>query len=123
VTTIATSTRERGAVNLHQFWDGLLTGTQTYRDTGNLATELRLRPTFAREKLPELAQGVDGWFHDNFVLARDVAYKQGRLNGGLDRSDGPVLPEGYAAEAKAIAERRVALAGYRLAEMLKTAAD
>jgi hypothetical protein len=40
----------RAVINLHQFWDGLLTGTQTYREAGNLATELRLHPEFAQAK-------------------------------------------------------------------------
>jgi hypothetical protein len=51
-------------------------------------------------------------------LARDIAYAAGTLKGGTDRSDGPVLPNGYAKQAKAIAERRVVLAGYRLAVVL-----
>ena len=87
-----------------------------------MATELRLRPALAREKRPEANQGVYDWCHDSIVLARDFAYKQGHLKGGLDRNDGPMLPEGYAAEAKAIAERRVVLTGYRLAALLRSAA-
>jgi hypothetical protein len=35
------------------------------------------------------------------------------------RNDGPVLPNRYTTQAKAIAERRVVLAGSRLAELLK----
>jgi hypothetical protein len=54
---------------------------------------------------------------------REFAYADGTLEGGTDRSDGPVLPEGYAKQAKAIAERRIVLAGYRLAEALKAAVD
>lgn len=45
----------------------------------------------------------------------------GRLSGGLDRSDGPVLSAGYTADAKHVAERQVVLAGYRMADTLATA--
>ena len=48
----------------------------------------------------------------------DLAYRGGALAGSSDRADGPVLPDGYAAAAKAAAERRVVLAGYRLADAL-----
>ena len=82
----------RAVIDLHRFWDGLLTGTQTYRQTGNLATELRLRPEFAREKLPELKQGVGERLQDSVVLAGDGAYKQGRLSGGLIGPTGQCSP-------------------------------
>jgi hypothetical protein len=112
--------REGGAViNLHQFWDGLLGNDQKYRGAGNLAIELRNRPEFAREKLGELnATEAPLWCDESVNLAREVAYLDGTLNGGKDRTAGPVLPDGYAKQAKAVAERRVVVAGYRLAETL-----
>jgi hypothetical protein len=61
------------------------------------------------------------WAEESAQIARNFAYAGGTLKGGTDRSDGPVLPDGYAKQSKAIAERRVVLAGYRLADVLKAA--
>jgi len=41
------------------------------------------------------------------LAAALFAYADGTFKGGTDRSDGPVLPDGYATHAKEIAERRV----------------
>jgi hypothetical protein len=70
---------------------------------------------------PPVAADHKSWAYESAELAQRVAYVKGTLKGGTDRSDGPVLPGGYTREAKAIAERRVVLAGYRLAEVLKAA--
>lgn len=43
------------------------------------------------------------------------------LEGGADRTDGLVLPDSYAKEAKSVAERQVVLAGYRIRDTLATA--
>jgi hypothetical protein len=114
--------RGRRGYQLHQLWDGLLGNAQTYRATGNLAIELRRRPEFAREQLAELSAGdVKAWSDESLKIARDVAYASGTLKGGNDRGGGPVLPDGYTKQAKAVAERRVVLAGYRLADTLRVA--
>src|SRR4051812_24981239 len=75
----------------------------------------------AREKLTEQLAVTDPeeWAKSSAKVAQYRAYQNGTLAGGSDRSDGPVLPEGYAKQAKAIAERRIVLAGYRLADTLK----
>ena len=54
-------------------------------------------------------------------IDRQIAtvYRNGTLEGSLNVSVVPVLPEGYTKEAKAVAERRIVLAGYRLADLLK----
>jgi hypothetical protein len=117
-------------INLQSLWDGLLGNDQKYRATGDLAIGLRNRPEFAREMLKnELAvppaintgnSAADAWCEESAAIARDVAYAGGALRGGTNRNDGPVLPDGYTKRAKAVAERRVVLAGYRLAEVLKS---
>ncbi len=43
------------------------------------------------------------------------------IQGSSDRSDGPVLTDDYTDAAKAAAEKRMVLAGYRLADTLATA--
>ena len=110
-------------VNLHSLWDGLILGSQTYRDAANAATELRSRKPFAKDQLKELAtKGVERWAkEESYLLAKRVAYSGGNLVGGVDREGGPVLLDGYLNEAKAMAERQVVLAGYRVADVLATA--
>ncbi|HMP02144.1 MAG TPA: S1/P1 nuclease [Gemmatales bacterium] len=111
---------DRAAINLHQFWDDLIIGTDRFQNTRNLAIELRLRPDFQRPKLTELAEtSFDLWAsRESFALAVNEAYRDGTLVGGTSRSDAPVLPEDYPSRAKSAAERRIILAGYRLAAVL-----
>jgi hypothetical protein len=89
----------------------------------NRAIALRNRPEFAREKLTELGEkDFDTWVKkESHDLARKVAYQGGELKGSPDKEEAPVLPDGYTKKAKAVAERRIVLAGYRLAELLKKA--
>ena len=62
-----------------------------------------------------------------FDVAVRVAYQNGELRrtpkaGKLDCGDIPdaaLLPPGYAAAARTVAERRIMLAGYRFAHVLK----
>ncbi|MDB5294487.1 MAG: Nuclease [Phycisphaerales bacterium] len=110
-------------LNLHSLWDGLILGSQTYRDAANAATELRNRPAFSPDKLKRALAERDPkkWVQESYHLAIDVVYRRGDLRGSTDRSDGPVLPGDYLPAAKAVAERRVVLAGYRLAAELDAA--
>jgi hypothetical protein len=111
---------DKQVINLHQLWDDLVFGSNNPREVKNRATELRLRPEFARDRLKELAEpAFDKWAAESFRLGKEVAYLNGELAGSPDRGDAPVLPAGYTKKAQAVAERRVVLAGYRLAELLK----
>jgi hypothetical protein len=119
--------RDSEIISLHHFWDDLIIGTQRFRSVHNLATTLIHRPGFAREKLPELEEtAFENWVRvESFKLAKEVAYQDGKLMGPPEKTDNnvPVLPEGYTTKAKAVAERQIVLAGYRLAELLKKAVD
>jgi hypothetical protein len=108
-------------INLHFFWDGLLLGSMRFQDARNVATKLRARPEFARDKLAELKEtAFEKWARtEGFELARHAVYLNGKLRGSTTPEVAPVLPEGYTKKAKALAERRMALAGYRLADFLK----
>ena len=110
-------------INLHYFWDGLITGSTDFRTVKNLATELRLRPEFARDKLTELSEeSFENWAKlESFELAKSVAHRNGTLNGGTGEFSAVELPADYPKAAKAVAERRGVLAGYRIAEKLKAA--
>ena len=110
--------------NLHFYWDGLITNTDDVRGCRNIATELRLRPAFARHKLPELTatDRFDDWARlESWPLAKTVVYRNGTLPVGLTDADAPVLPADYAAEAKEVGERRAVVAGYRLAAVVRAA--
>lgn len=112
---------DRGVISLHQFWDDLIIGSNRFQDTRNRATELRLRPGFQRGKLTELARtDFESWaVKESYLLATKQAYWDGELAGSSVRTDAPVLPPEYVSNAKAVAERRIVLAGYRLAALLR----
>jgi hypothetical protein len=55
------------------------------------------------------------------VVVCDPACRNGALVGSANVSVAPVLRLGYTKQAKAVAERRIVLAGYRLADGLRTA--
>ena len=111
------------AINLHYFWDGLLSNSDRFTDVRNTATELRLRPELARDKLPELAvTSFDDWARkESLPLAVAVVYRDGKLAGGTADFAAAVLPADYPKQAKAVGERRGVLAGYRLADVIRQA--
>ena len=110
-------------INLHFYWDDLLIGTDRYRECRNRATELRLRPEFARDKLTELAETkFETWARvESAGLAKTVVYRNGALVGGKSSDTAEVLPADYAATCQPVAQRRGVLAGYRLAAVLAAA--
>ena len=106
-------------INLHWFWDSLPGTALDHREL--LAKGRELAARFPREKLPELAQATDpkAWSLEGRALCLDAVYKHGELKGATKQGpDDPMLPEGYFAAAHAVAERRVALAADRLADVL-----
>jgi hypothetical protein len=88
-----------------------------------MATTLRLRPDHARHALTELAEvSFERWAGESFELAKRVAYLNGKPPDSPTRDDKtPAVPDGYNAKAKGVAERRIVLAGYRLADELRAA--
>ena len=111
---------DRAAVDLHSMWDGLLTGSDKMRESRNIATELRHRPEFAAAKLPELRRRdtFESWIAEGHEIAKSQVYRNGAVLGGRDKSSAVLLPSDYAKNAKAVAERRVVLAGLRMAKVL-----
>ena len=106
-------------INLHWFWD-CLPGTAL---AGRELTEQgrRLAERLPRAALPELEQARDpkAWSLEGRALCLEAVYRHGELRGAPQQGpDDPPLPEGYFAEAHQVAERRVALAAYRLADTL-----
>ena len=106
---------------------GVITSSSNLTRLRNEATALRDRQGFQRSQLTELGNtGFESWGKESFEIATKIAYRNdGRLGspkgGNKDCRDvqaAPVLPVGYVASARRIADRRLILAGYRLADLL-----
>lgn len=118
-------TPERGAIDLHAVWDGLMTSAIDPRMISNTARELRGK--LPREALPELSIIKPKlWARKSYELATSAAYLRGELRGtpkGRRKEcreviNAELLPDGYISGAQYIAQRRTVLAGYRLAKLL-----
>ena len=114
-------------MDLHRFWDGVITSSSNLTRLQNEATALRNRQEFQRSQLTELAStDFESWAKESFEIATKIAYRNGERigipkGGNKDCSmvaAVPVLPVGYAVSASRIADRRMILAGYRLADLL-----
>jgi hypothetical protein len=103
---------------LHGYWDGLIKGT--INTIPGKANTLLQEDKYQDINLPELTAdpNLDDWIQkESFQFAIKDAYKNGTISGKA--KDTPVvLPAGYSAKAKQIAERRIVLAGIRLAKKL-----
>jgi len=105
-------------VNLHSLWDGLVIGSQRLRVVQQEAT--RLREQFPASGLPEVTvlDPVVWTQHESYPLAKTEAYLNRSLRTSTDENRAPALPVGYLANAKQVAERRIALAGHRMSGLL-----
>jgi hypothetical protein len=99
------------AMDLHRFWDGVITSSANLTRLRNEATALRNRQEFHRDELTELANtGFESWAKESFEIATKIAYRNGgRI--GIPRADSmncamvaaaPVLPVGYVVSASRI---------------------
>lgn len=115
----------RAALDLRRLWDRVITSTNNVGQLSKMAGELLSK--FSRVGLRELDQTQpEAWAKESYEIATKIAYENGSLRGtpkGSARDcrevrDANFLAQGYPARAKLIADRRVYLAGYRLAESL-----
>jgi hypothetical protein len=115
------ATEDGSTIHLHHFWDGLILGSERFQGVRNKATDLWTR--VKKSELEELKEpSFEIWVRkESFGLAKKEAYLNGKLEGSATRSAAKALPDGYVKQAKAVAERRAVLAGYRLAALLKKA--
>jgi hypothetical protein len=112
-------------VNLHYFWDSLIVRSQKTPDVERVAGQLMA--AHARAVLQEMHErpyrGPDSFerwtLEESHHLAVSTVYREGRLAGAADKREAPHLGEDYVAVARGIAARRMVLAGYRLAEVLR----
>jgi S1/P1 Nuclease len=113
---------------LHRFWDGVITSSHNLTRLRNEATALRNRQEFQRSQLSELGStDFESWAKESFEIATNIAYRNGApigtpKGGSMDCTmvaAAPVLPVSYVVSASRIADRRMILAAYRLANLLK----
>jgi hypothetical protein len=103
-------------MDLHRFWDGVITSSSNLTRLRNEATALRNRQEFQRSQLTELVNTDFGSrAKESYEIATTIAYHNGgRI--GTPRSGNadcaivaaaPVLPAGYVVSASRIADRRI----------------
>jgi hypothetical protein len=111
---------DKMGVRLHGIWDGLLGTAMSPRLQWNYATELLAK--YPRTSLPELTAHTTPkeWSLESRELAIDAGYLRGKLKGGTNQDTAPALPADYLKNAKTVAEKQGALAGYRLADEIRT---
>ncbi len=103
--------------NLHRLWDatgGALPADVLGTDWAAAVAPLahKVRAAHPRDKLPEVGGlEVAGWLDESYALAVTVAYA------GIEEGAAPTLE--YLERVQAVALERLALAGYRLADLLE----
>ena len=98
---------------LHAFWDNLLGTGKTAQEVIQPAIETAKQLPAADEKLAAISD-VKEWVTEGFEAAQQAVY-QAPVGDG----DGPfTMTSEYEKVAKALAERRVALAGARLGNLI-----
>ena len=118
-------------MRLHACWDGMLSSDSRFDSVCQLADELTHDPSLAAEKFPELKEHrhVRDWAAESYLLAKTHVYRDGQFPHvryedvearKVSAEEVPALTEQQSAQSRQIARRRVTLAGYRLAEALKS---
>jgi hypothetical protein len=109
------------AVNLHSFWDDVVLPDRDAAPKPVATAAARLLAAFPRDALATEVTTLDplAWAREESLpLARTAAYRDHALEGAASPADAPFVPSGYEAAARAVAERRLVLASYRIAEQL-----
>jgi hypothetical protein len=118
-------------LRVHSYWDGILGNSDAYDAVKFLAGGILNDPQLARPKLHELAErpAFAQWADESYRWAIALAYLNGRLRTAhadayfdkrINDADVPPVPHSYYANARELSRRRIALAGYRLAEQITT---
>src|SRR5215472_13745631 len=69
-------------MDLHRFWDAVITSSSNLTRLRNEATALRSRQEFQRDQLTELAStGFESWAKESYEIATKIAYRNGGLIG------------------------------------------
>ena len=72
-------------MDLHKFWDGVITSSQNLTRLRNEAMALRSRQGFQRNQLAELANAdFESWAKESYEIATKIAYRNGGGDWGCD---------------------------------------
>lgn len=119
-------------MNLHLLWDELPGNYATEQPIAYLAAGLRADPNLSREHFKEALAitNFSQWAHESHDLAVKYAYLNGTLKAATafhghanPSGEVPGVPIGYLKQAEEVAFQRVALAGYRTADLLNSLLD
>ncbi len=109
----------------HQYWDDRL-GPDAADDANVDRTSKFLEARVPRASLKDLdptktdEAAFRAWAGESYALAVTEAYREGLVSGvPTAAADAPVLPADYPERSHAIAERRVATGGYRIADVMR----
>jgi hypothetical protein len=114
-------------MDLHRFWDGVISSSSNLTRFRDEATALRNRQEFQRSQLTELGNtAIESWAKESYEIATKITYRNGGRVGSpkggnkdcREVQEALVFPPGYVINASRIADRRIVLAGYRLADLL-----
>jgi hypothetical protein len=114
-------------MRLHVFWDESIGNSDAHLAIDFIARQIAEDPQLAREKLVELSSDATfaTWAQESHELAVALAHLNGRLKSvpysayeskKISDDAVPPLPPSYLSNARDVARRRVAVAGYRLAD-------
>lgn len=111
-------------VKLHSLWDGLPGSTSNPKTAAESADRLLKNKDFDRSKFKaQLEQTAPKqWALEGKAIAKESVYLEGQLptaNAEASEADPFQVPKGYMTKAHQIADQRVVLAGYRMADALK----
>jgi hypothetical protein len=116
--------------DLHAFWDDLLGTDQNPNPHVVLSAAATISSELPRGALDEVKNSLsfDDWTNESFWYAKTYAYLNGQLPGVSEDAikknhqiPVPPVPSDYEPNAARVAHRRIAAAGYRLADQLTSA--
>ncbi|GAA4461502.1 S1/P1 nuclease [Nibrella saemangeumensis] len=107
-------------IGLHGFWDDLVQHSDDFRSASQTAIKIS-HAVSKRDRRRSRRGQMGDWAKDSFRLAVEKAYRNGTIRGSTDPNNGTLLPADYITTTEPVAERQAALAGLRLAKVLKTA--
>jgi len=111
---------------LHSIWDGILANDEIGANVDARAKQLEQAPEVSKDKLkPELAKTTYvQWAQESYELAKTAVYANGELKNAKPAGNdtlpttAPALPAKYIEEGRKVGEKRIVLAGIRIAEGL-----
>jgi hypothetical protein len=120
--------RKKGGpvIDLHEYWDQILDRPGTANATSR-AWAAPLAKEWPRTRLPELSYSgtpqvqFNHWLDESLALAQKAAYRDAFLRATPDPADAPAVSPAFAKTAEALARRRVATGGYRIADIIRMA--